>query len=278
MKYLLALLSTLALTPLPAQSSVPDCEALATRIGQEAGLPRHLLPAIARIESGNTLNGSRKAWPWAINHAGKSLYFETQDTALDYLRTATTQGRTNIDVGCMQINHYWHGQEFQSLEQMIDPIQNLHYAARFLQALYDKHGSWAKAVKKYHSSDEARGERYFDGFTTAVENVSVEAPTANASLTLATAQNQFFGLAGSAQTQVDMGFGLDPNVISEAKANKTTYSEYARLIASLGDEVDNTPLIMPPSSTSLAKSGEVSGVLRVNWPKVETLRKYLAAN
>jgi hypothetical protein len=79
------------------------------------------LPAIARIESGRSVKGKRKAWPWTLNHAGKGLYFETKSAALAYLGTATAGGRTNIDVGCMQINHYWHGQEFKSLEGMIDP-------------------------------------------------------------------------------------------------------------------------------------------------------------
>jgi len=57
MKRLFALLIILALTPLSAQSTVRDCEELATQIGQNAGLPQHLLPAIARIESGRSLNG-----------------------------------------------------------------------------------------------------------------------------------------------------------------------------------------------------------------------------
>ena len=61
MKRLFILLVSLTLTPLSAQSAMRDCEELATRIGQEAGLPQHLLPAIARIESGRSVKGKRKA-------------------------------------------------------------------------------------------------------------------------------------------------------------------------------------------------------------------------
>ena len=92
MKRLFALLIILALSPLSAQSTVRDCEELATQIGQDAGLPQHLLPAIARIESGRSLNGKRKAWPWALNHAGKGLYFETKSSALDYLPPQPRKG------------------------------------------------------------------------------------------------------------------------------------------------------------------------------------------
>ena len=99
MKRLFILLVSLILTPLSAQSEMRDCEELATQIGQEAGLPQHLLPAIARIESGRSVKGKRKAWPWTLNHAGKGLYFETKSAALAYLGTATAGGRTNIDVG-----------------------------------------------------------------------------------------------------------------------------------------------------------------------------------
>ena len=278
MKRLFALLFILVSTPLSAQSTVRDCEELATQIGQEAGLPQHLLPAIARIESGRSLNGKHKAWPWALNHAGKGLYFETKTAALDYLRIATAKGRTNIDVGCMQINHYWHGQEFKSLERMIDPFQNVTYAAKFLRQLYKQHGSWADAVQHYHSPDENRGTRYFSGFTTAVKTMNSTASKSIASLTIAPTQYEFFNLGVARQGKVDMGLQLAPQVPIYAQASSVIHPEYARLIASLGQTQDSNALIMPPSLNDMAKSNQVRGVLRKNWSRVQALRKSLAVN
>lgn len=171
----------------PVQAAAPDCETMAAEAGRRAGLPDGLMPAIARIESGRTLAGQRRAWPWTLNHAGRGLYFDTRDEALAYLRKATRGGRTNIDVGCMQINHYWHGQAFETgqggaspgggpssdaaLMRMLDPATNLAYAVQFLSDLHARHGSWAEAVRRYHSPDAARGARYLASFSSARDRI-----------------------------------------------------------------------------------------------------------
>jgi hypothetical protein len=165
----LLLLILLAALPRPAQALgvVPDCETMAAEAGRRAGLPAGLLPAISRIEAGRGKGGERRAWPWTLNHAGKGLYFETRAEAMTYLREATVRGRTNIDVGCMQVNHYWHGANFASLDAMMNPETNIAYAVRFLKELHDRHGSWAAAVRHYHSPDPQRGERYLAAFSRA---------------------------------------------------------------------------------------------------------------
>jgi hypothetical protein len=148
-------------------AAAPDCEALATEAGLRAGLPEGLLPAIARIESGRVQGRTLRAWPWTLNHAGRGLYFDTRSEALEYLRRATRDGRTNIDVGCMQINHRWHGDAFADLSAMLDPATNVAYAVRFLAELRARHGSWAEAVRHYHSPDPERGARYLERFSSA---------------------------------------------------------------------------------------------------------------
>lgn len=169
----LVLLTLLAALPHPAQALgvVPDCEAMAAEAGRRAGLPSGLLPAISRIEAGRGKGGERRAWPWTLNHAGKGLYFETRAEAMAYLREATARGRTNIDVGCMQVNHYWHGENFASLDAMMNPETNIAYAVRFLRELHDRHGSWAAAVRHYHSPDPQRGERYLAAFSRAHDKI-----------------------------------------------------------------------------------------------------------
>ena len=159
----------LAAAPTFAAPTAPavDCESLATAAGRAAGLPDGLLPAIARIESGRSQRGTMRAWPWTLNHAGQGLYFDTPAEALAYLRRATAGGRTNIDVGCMQINHYWHGQAFENLSAMLDPVTNVSYAVQYLTKLHARHGSWAEAVRRYHSPDPDRGKRYLARFSDA---------------------------------------------------------------------------------------------------------------
>lgn len=148
-------------TALPLLASVPDCEALAARAAAERGIPEGLLPSIARVESGRGQGSlGRRAWPWTLNQAGKGMYFDTRAEAMDYLRAAVASGVRNIDVGCMQINYRWHGEQFASLDAMMDPDTNTRYAARFLSELREQHGSWEIATGFYHSMTPDRSRHY----------------------------------------------------------------------------------------------------------------------
>jgi len=153
----------LAVTPIHAGTPTRDlCEALAAQVSADAGLPVGLLASISRIESGRSVNKAPvKAWPWTLNQAGKGMYFDSRKEALAYLRKAVAGGVRNIDVGCMQINYRWHGKQFASLEDMMDPVKNVAYGARYLSELYRAHGNWETAASYYHSSESARGKRYF---------------------------------------------------------------------------------------------------------------------
>ena len=150
----------LALCPLVTRAS--ECEDWAARAGSAAGLPDGLLPAIARVESGGGGGRESGAWPWTLNEGGKSSYFDTKAEALTYLRAALDKGVTNIDVGCLQLNHRWHGAAFGTLEDMIDPEMNAKYAARFMVELHKRLGSWEDATRAYHSTNPARGNAYLD--------------------------------------------------------------------------------------------------------------------
>ncbi|PWK60416.1 transglycosylase SLT domain-containing protein [Roseicyclus mahoneyensis] len=154
---LLALVAALAL-PGKAQATAPDCEALAEEAAALHGIPEGVMAAIARTESGGGPRAS--AWPWTLNMAGDGMYLESQGAALVQLRAVLAEGQRNVDVGCMQINWHWHGEAFDSLEQMIDPAANTDYAARFLVGLWRREGTWDAAVQAYHSADPERGAAY----------------------------------------------------------------------------------------------------------------------
>lgn len=124
-------------------------------------MPAGLLIAIARTESGRS-NGEAgsTAWPWTSNIRGTGQFHDTREAALSHLRQVVADGEELFDVGCMQVNWYWHGDHFADLEAMIDPAQNVAYAARFLARLKDDTGSWDAAVGQYHSRDPAKAEAY----------------------------------------------------------------------------------------------------------------------
>ncbi|OJW27424.1 MAG: hypothetical protein BGO51_21225 [Rhodospirillales bacterium 69-11] len=126
------------------------------------GIPRALLAAIGRIESGrrDPATGGLHPWPWTINAEGDGQFFASKAAAVATVRTLQARGVRSIDVGCMQVNLVHHPDAFASLEQAFDPATNADYAARFLRRLFDQTGSWTKAAAAYHSSTPEFGEPY----------------------------------------------------------------------------------------------------------------------
>jgi len=125
-------------------------------------IPQGLLTAISFVEAGRAMGEKNQlvAWPWTINVNGQGRYFETKDEAVAETRKLLDEGQRSIDVGCMQINLRYHPNAFRSMEDAFDPALNVAYGAQFLNSLHDLQGSWAKAVERYHSSDNGRREEY----------------------------------------------------------------------------------------------------------------------
>lgn len=92
--------------------------------------------------------------PNALNIEGKPLFPRNRQEALAAFADARRQGKTLIDLGCMQINHRYHGAEFRSVDDMLDPRRNVDYAARFLVSLHARHMSWSMAVARYHAGPD----------------------------------------------------------------------------------------------------------------------------
>lgn len=278
----LALIS--GLQPSPAIAAVvPDCEAMAARVGAAAGLPAGLLPAISRIESGRRVGKTVRAWPWTLNHAGKGLYFETRAEALAYLKETVAEGPRNIDVGCMQVNNYWHGKNFPSVEAMLDPETNIRYAVRFLKELYEREGSWEEAVKHYHSPDPDRGARYHRAFQTARAAIDPDAAGRSDVMAIdgapavtgreAMMAGGLFGqaLPVSGASVAPYGATVAADAAEEAGA---TDSAYAALLALLAER-DRDALTFLPAEVQLAETSR-SPMLRQNWKRVEEFRRMLA--
>ena len=117
------------------------------RASKAHGVPIGILYAVGLTETG--VKGSLQ--PYALNIQGKAVFAATQKEALARFKTAREQGKTLIDLGCMQINHRYHSQAFRSVEDMLDPHLNVDYAASFLADLKRQHLSWSMAVARYHA-------------------------------------------------------------------------------------------------------------------------------
>lgn len=136
------------------------CDAAAQRASEATGVPLKILMAITRVETGRDDGSGLRPWPWAINRAGEGAWYETADQAIAAASAALDEGARNLDLGCFQLNHRWHGDAFPSLAAMFDPDTNADYAARFLVQLYADKGNWADAVSAYHSGTEEYATAY----------------------------------------------------------------------------------------------------------------------
>lgn len=119
-----------------------------------------MLHAISLTETGRTDGGRFRPYPWAINREGTGHWFGSREEALAFARASVAAGRPSFDVGCFQINYYWHGRNFPSLEAMFDPDTGATYAARFLKSLYGERGDWSLAAGAYHSQTPERAGVY----------------------------------------------------------------------------------------------------------------------
>ena len=155
--FLFIIKDTYAATPKKNKS----CEKVIETIEDLTDIPKNLLLSIGKSESGRILkNNKHVIWPWTVNHAGKSLFFDTKKQMKKYVLKNVEKKDFNLDVGCMQINLKWHKNNFKKISDMLAIEPNVSYAASFLLQLKNKHGSWNKAIKHYHSSDPNKNKPY----------------------------------------------------------------------------------------------------------------------
>jgi hypothetical protein len=149
----------------PAQSiekTKEICVRETRAVEQAMAIPDHLLGAISLAESGRWDADARAsfAWPWTVTAEGQGRYFPTKGEALAEVQRLMKRGLTNIDVGCMQINLYYHGGAFADIAEAMDPAANTAYAGQYLKNLFASAGSWTQAAGYYHSMTPDRGDAY----------------------------------------------------------------------------------------------------------------------
>lgn len=260
-------------------ATAPDCARLATDAGAAEGLPEGLLAAISLVETGKgDGQGGRMPWPWTLNQGGDSHYLDSAQEALDKLDNILATGTTNVDVGCMQLNWKWHSKAFASRADMIDPVQNTAYAARFLKELHNQLGSWELATAAYHSTDPDRGQAYVAKVAAAHETVIARLPTqpegqspsvllaavpmrlqgllALAGSPMFTAAAERAALVGERTVEAAVDFAAaspDTATAAAAAATADTPPDFAPPAFALGEDDPDLPLIDAPLQVAIPR-------------------------
>jgi soluble lytic murein transglycosylase-like protein len=132
---------------LSARAETDLCEREMAWAANKYGIPLGILYAVGLTETG--VGGHLQAN--ALNIEGDAVYSLSKEQAVVRFHAAQAAGRRLIDVGCMQLNHHFHGKSFASVDEMLDPHKNVDYAARFLKELKARESGWTLAVARYNA-------------------------------------------------------------------------------------------------------------------------------
>lgn len=161
---LAVLLAWLPLRAVAALNGADICEQVAQQASAETGVPAEILAALTLTETGRRRDGEVRPWAWSVNAEGAGTWFDDPAAALRFAQDRVAQGRTNVDIGCFQINFRWHGENFASVGEMFDPLANARYAARFVANLHAEMGDWRTAAGAFHSRRPQDANRYLARF------------------------------------------------------------------------------------------------------------------
>lgn len=161
-----------------AWSNTADiCDEAAMAAAAQIGVPKTVMLALTQTETGRNRQGALRPWPWTVNMEGVGKWFDTRQEAEEYALRHYSKGARSFDVGCFQVNYRWHGQNFDDVSHMFDPLANATYAAQFVSALYDETGDWNKAAGYYHSRTQERAQAYQARFTRIRDMIDVDQAT-----------------------------------------------------------------------------------------------------
>lgn len=214
---LLPCASLLLAFPASAASLPEVCDRAALQSAERHGVPPQVMLAITRVETGRNHEGVLAPWPWSVNVNGESHWFDNQQEAASFAQAQIEGGQTNVDLGCFQLNWRWHGENFPSVEQMLNPSENAEYAAGFLTEQRERRGNWVDAVAAYHSTSPQHAETYIEKVEAVLMDLSSSNTTMEDASPIAqsvTAPNRFPllqpGDGGSLASLVPSGGSLGP--------------------------------------------------------------------
>lgn len=129
-----------------------ECLSAISKYEQLYKIPNGLLKAISKVESDYN--------PHALNDGLGRNKFSTKQEVIDRANFLIEIGKSNFDLGCMQINYRWHAKNFSSVDDMLDVSSNVRYAAALIHGLYKEHGNWQAAIRHYHSYEPRFYKKY----------------------------------------------------------------------------------------------------------------------
>lgn len=147
-----AILTTLAGPVLADESCVPH----AIEAERELNIPAGLLVAVALVESG--VDGAPH--PFAMSVGGRAIYARNTKDAARFLRDRRGNVQNNMYVGCMQLSVGNHRNQFDPLERIVEPRQNVWYAGRMLVRLHGEEGNWRSALARYNGGTTRTSQAY----------------------------------------------------------------------------------------------------------------------
>lgn len=153
------------LLAIPNMVSANLCEHAINKVAAQNTVPKDVLTAVALTETGTMKSGKMSPYPWAVNIDGKGYFFKDKQKAIATVEKFLAQGKTSIDIGCMQMNWRWHGHKFgHSVAKAFDPMANIAVGANYIRQHYKTLNSWTKAVGRYHSGTQKYAARYIKNF------------------------------------------------------------------------------------------------------------------
>ena len=138
------------------------CQAAATRAERAWRLPAGLLAAIGMVESGRSASAGMGPviWPWTINAEGHGIYLPNKSASIEMVLNLRSRGVKVIDVGCFQVDLFYHPDAFANLDAAFDPDKNAQAAAKILTRTRLDSTGWDGAIAAYHSSMPLIGAIY----------------------------------------------------------------------------------------------------------------------
>ena len=128
---------------------------------QLSGIPKEKIYAVALQESGMTHQDKLfRPWPWTINSPRGARRFNSKQEAYAEIKDLIAHGISNVDIGIMQINLYWHWNSIKDLD-ILDPTTNVLIAAQLLRSeMMKSNGNIPLSVARFHSRDPIAGANY----------------------------------------------------------------------------------------------------------------------
>lgn len=136
------------MSSLPAAAGANDCVAHAADIERELGIPAGILASIAMVESG----GGGAPNPFIMNVNGRAVFAKSAADAAKRLRDKKGRMVSSAFIGCMQLSLRAHKAQFDSLEDIVNPRDNVRYAGQLLVRLHQEEGNWRSAIARYNGA------------------------------------------------------------------------------------------------------------------------------